>query len=69
MSEKMHEYVVEQSIYGTVSEYVRSLIRKDQQERADDAARPVVLPSRAHRAMANAEALDHLEKLRAILER
>ena len=68
VSEQMHAYVLEQAGYGTVSEYIRSLVRRDQQRRADYAARPTPVPGRANDNAVFVNALDQLEKLKAILE-
>ena len=68
VSEEMHGYIVEQAGYGTVSEYIRSLVRSEQQRRADYAKRPMQTPMRVNETMVFAGALEQLEKLRAILE-
>ncbi len=69
VSEEMHTYILEQAGYGTVSEYIRSLVRREQQLRADYARRPTLPLTRANDTYVFADALDQLEKLRAILER
>ena len=69
VSEKMHTYILEQAGYGTVSEYIRSLVRREQQRREDYALRPVSLPRKANDAGVFADALDQLERLKEILER
>ena len=69
VSEQMHKYILEQAGYGTVSEYIRSLIRREQQRRSDYAARPMPSPGRANDNAVFVNALDQLEKLKAILER
>ncbi len=68
---EMHAYILEQCTCGsTVSEYIRSLIRREQQRRKDYAARPVVPPiNRANDCIVFAQALDQVDKLKAILER
>ena len=68
VSEEMHAYILEQAGYGTVSEYIRSLVRREQQLRADYAQRPTLPLTRANDTMVFATALDQLERLRAILE-
>jgi Arc/MetJ-type ribon-helix-helix transcriptional regulator len=68
MSEEMHEYLVQNSGYVTVSEYVRSLVRRDQEQRAALAARPLPMPRRANDAGVFYEALIQVDKLKAILE-
>jgi hypothetical protein len=68
VSEEMHAYILEQAGYGTVSEYIRSLVRSEQQLRADYAQRPTLPLARANDTMVFATALDQLERLRAILE-
>lgn len=69
VSEEIHAYILEQCKYSTVSEYIRSLVRREQQYRADYAARPVPALTRANDCGVFADALDQLEKLKAILER
>lgn len=69
VSEQMHSYILEQAGYGTVSEYIRSLVRREQQRRADYGQRPTPPPGRANDNAVFVNALDQLEKLRAILER
>ena len=68
VSEKMYEYILEQAGY-TVSEYMCSLVRHEQQRREDYALRPTPPITRANDTFVFANALDQLEKLRAILER
>ena len=68
--EEMHAYILEQCTYGsTVSEYIRSLVRREQQRRKDYAARPRPAISRANDCIVFAQALDQVDKLKAILER
>lgn len=69
MPDEMYEYLTRQCDMGTISEYLRSLIRRDQERRADYAARPRALPARANETTTFVDALDQLEKLKAILER
>ena len=69
VSEQMHEYILGQAGHGTVSEYIRSLVRREQQRRADYASRPTPQPVRASDTAVLLNALDQLDKLRAILER
>ena len=69
VSEQMHAYILEQAGYGTVSEYIRSLIRREQQRRADYVLRPAPVPGRANDNAVFVNALDQLEKLKKILER
>ena len=64
--EGMHDYMIERSRYGTVSEYVRRLVRLDQQRQAEDAGRPVRRKDRANDSIL--EALDEIERLKAILD-
>ncbi len=66
--EEMHEYIRAQAGYGTVSEYIRSLVRSEQQRRADLAARPAPVLRRANDRLAMSSALEHIERLKAILE-
>ena len=63
----LHDYMIERSRYGTVSEYVRRLVRLDQQRQAEDAGRPVPSIDRANDSIL--EALDQIERLKAIVER
>ena len=65
----MHEYILEQAGYGSVSEYIRSLVHREQQRRADYAMRPAPTPARANDTGVFVNALEQLEKLKAILER
>ena len=65
----MHDYILGESKYGSVSEYIRGLVRREQQRRADYAARPSPGPTRANDWGVFVDALDQLEKLKAILER
>lgn len=69
VSEEMHAYITEQCRYSTVSEYIRSLVRREQERRADYAARPVPGVARMNDISVFADALDQLDKLKAILER
>ncbi len=69
ISEEMHAYILGECRYATVSEYIRSLVRGEQQRRADHAARPTSSPRRANDAFILSKALEHLDKLKAILER
>jgi hypothetical protein len=65
----MHDYIRSQCGHSTVSEYFRSLVRREQQRRADYAARPVRGPMRANDCGVIANALDQLDRLKQILER
>jgi Arc/MetJ-type ribon-helix-helix transcriptional regulator len=67
--EKMHDYMLEQVGYGSMSEYIRSLVKREQQRRADYASRPRRESMRANDVFVIVEALEQLEKLQAILER
>ena len=68
--EEMHAYILKQCGYGSsVSEYIRSLVRRERQRREDYAARPVTMPTRANDCIVFVHALDQIEKLKAILER
>ena len=60
VSEQMHAYILEQAGYGTVSEYIRSLVRREQQRRADYALRPTPAPARANDHAVFVNALDQL---------
>ncbi len=68
MSEELYRHLEAERGIGTVSEYIRSLIRREQQRRADYRARPVTATS-ANDSMVLADALVQLDRLRAILER
>lgn len=65
----MHSYILDQSRHGSVSEYIRSLVRRDRQRREDYASRPIPSLPRANDPPVLADALDQLDKLRTILER
>ena len=69
VSEQMHAYLIKQAGFGTVSEYIRSLVRREQHQRADYAARPTRPLARANDVGSFVDALEQLEKLKAILER
>ncbi len=69
VSEDVFQYIQSQARYGTVSEYIRGLIRHERQRREDRAARPAAPLRKANDAFVTADALEHLERLRAILER
>ena len=66
--EEMHEFIVDQGRYISVSEYIRGLVDSDRQQRADNASRPIAGLLRANDCMVIGEALLQLDKLRAILE-
>jgi Arc/MetJ-type ribon-helix-helix transcriptional regulator len=68
MPPDMYDYIVSESRTVSVSEYIRSLVRRDQERRADYAARPHRIPPRANETSTFVEALEELEKLKAILE-
>lgn len=65
--EEMHAYLRQERGHLSVSEFIRSLIHREQQRRADHAARPQVSPLRANDCIIIHQALEHVEKLRAIL--
>jgi Arc/MetJ-type ribon-helix-helix transcriptional regulator len=69
VSEDVFQYIKSQSRYGSVSEYIRGLIRSERQRREDFAARPKAPLRRANDAFGTAEALEQLERLKAILEK
>ena len=66
--EEMHAYLHKECGHLTVSEYIRSLIRHEQQRRADYAARPREVITTANDCMIIGRALEQLDKLKAILE-
>ncbi len=65
--EEMHAYLREECGHLSVSEYIRSLVLREQQRRNDYAARPVISPVRANDCVVIAQALEQVEKLKAIL--
>lgn len=69
MPEDLHEYILEQIGYGSVSEYFRSLVRREIRQRDDYRARPLYEPMRINDTCVLVRALDQLDKLRDILER
>ena len=69
LPEETHAYLMKECSNGTtVSEYIRALLRGEQQRRKDYAARPHFIP-KANDCMVFGEALNQVEKLQAILER
>ncbi|MEQ1923803.1 MAG: hypothetical protein ABL952_14960 [Pyrinomonadaceae bacterium] len=66
--EEMYDYIVDPDRFGSVSEYIRRLVERDRQERADYAARPRIEPMRANDCLTIGAALEQLDKLKAILE-
>ncbi|MBX7053384.1 MAG: hypothetical protein K1X36_00380 [Pyrinomonadaceae bacterium] len=69
VSEEMFNYIQQEARYGSVSEYLRSLIHRERQRREDYAARPHAPLRRANDAGVFAEALEQLERLKAILQK
>jgi len=68
LPEEIYAYLLKECANGTtVSEYIRALIRHERQRRADYSARPRFIAS-ANDTMIFAEALNQVEKLKAILE-
>jgi|CXWL01.1.fsa_nt_gi Arc/MetJ-type ribon-helix-helix transcriptional regulator len=67
--EEMYEYIVNRRSHVSVSEYFRGLVELDRQKREDYAARPIAPLLRANDCLVIGEALEQLDKLRAILER
>ena len=68
MPQEMHDYLRTERGHLTVSEYIRSLVRREQQRRADYAARPEVTLTSANECIVIEQALIQLDKLKAILE-
>ena len=68
LPEEMHSYLHRECGHLTVSEYIRSLVRREQQRRADYSARPKATISRANDCFIIAMALEEIKKLKAILE-
>ncbi|MGE3466380.1 MAG: type II toxin-antitoxin system ParD family antitoxin [Pyrinomonadaceae bacterium] len=66
--EEMYEFIVDSGRYTSVSEYIRGLVERDRQQRADYALRPIQSRS-ANDSLVIGEALEQLDKLKAILER
>lgn len=68
VSEELFDYIRAQRGYGSVSEYIRSLVRSEQQRRADLLARtqPVLRP--VNDSLVFADALDQIDRLKALLE-
>ena len=66
--EEMYDYIVDPDRFGSVSEYIRSLVERDRQQRQDYASRPQRMPMRANDCLAIGAALEQLDKLKAILE-
>lgn len=66
--EEMHEFIVDSGRYTSVSEYIRGLVERDRRERDDHALRPVQT-LRANDCLVIGEALEQLDKIKAILER
>lgn len=68
--EDMYTYILKESRYGSVSEYIRSILHREMERRSDDAKRPLDnSPVRANSVGLRADAFDQLEKLREVLER
>jgi len=68
MPKEMHDYPRTECGHLTVSGYIRSLVRREQQRRADYAARPREVITTANDCMVIAHALVQLDKLKTILE-
>jgi hypothetical protein len=68
VSREMEEYIREACGELTVSEYLRSLVRREQKRREDYRARPVIA-LRANDVLLMTDALEHIEAAKAILER
>lgn len=66
--EEMYDYIVDPDRYGSVSEYIRSLVERDRQQRADYASRPRIEPMRANDCVTIGAALEQLDKVIEILE-
>ena len=69
MPEEMYDHLIRQYGMGYISEYIRSLIRRDRERRADYAARPKPSVLTANDSADLGAALIELDKLRSILER
>jgi Arc/MetJ-type ribon-helix-helix transcriptional regulator len=66
--EEMYNYIAAPDRFGSVSEYIRSLVEHDRQRREDYASRPRLEPMRANDCVTIGAALVQLDKLQAILE-
>lgn len=69
MPEEMYDHLMRHYGMGSISEYIRSLIRRDLERRADYAARPLPRMLTANESADLGAALIELDKLRSILER
>ena len=67
--EEMHTYLHRECGDLSVSEYIRSLVHRDRQRREDYRSRPPHMPIRAGDCIVISQALEQLEKLKAILKR
>lgn len=67
--EDMYKYMLTEGRYTSMSEYVRALVTRDRQRREDDKARPFPAAPRMGELFVLTEALEHLDKLRSVLER
>ena len=64
VSPDMHRFIIDQSAHGTVSEYIRSLVRRDRQS-----AKMRRMSSQMNDSFVFEDALQQLDRLKAILER
>lgn len=64
----MYDYIDTERGMGTVSEYIRSLIRHEQRRHAEERARPLGSAIRARDIHVVVEARRQLDKLRDILD-
>ena len=70
ISEELHNYVLRESQYSSVSEYIRYLIQDERQRRADNASRPITFtePRHVNENFVLSEILEKVERLTKILE-
>ena len=64
----MYDYIDAERGMGTVSEYIRSLVRSEQRRRAEERNRPLGTISRASDVHVLVDARRQLDKLRDILD-
>ncbi len=64
----MYDYVDAERGMGTMSEYIRSLVRSEQRRRAEERTRPLGSTIRARDIHVVVEARRQLDKLRDILD-
>ena len=68
LPQEMYDYVDAERGMGTMSEYIRSLVRGEQRRRAEERTRPLGSVTRARDIHVVVEARRQLDKLRDILD-